>query len=81
MEIIENQPSTKGPAEWFTGDVWFDVIVPTDGRAQGRCNAVHFTPGARTAWHKARQRPTAARHRRHRTDPGPRRRRRRHPHR
>jgi hypothetical protein len=52
MEIIENQPSTKGPAEWFTGDVWFDVIVPTDGRAQGRCNAVHFTPGARTAWHK-----------------------------
>lgn len=44
MEIIEKQPSTKGPADWFTGDVWFDVIAPIDGRAQGRYNAVHFTP-------------------------------------
>jgi quercetin dioxygenase-like cupin family protein len=52
MEILDKQPSTKAPAEWFTGDAWFDVIVPIDGRAQGRCNSVHFSPGARTAWHK-----------------------------
>jgi quercetin dioxygenase-like cupin family protein len=52
MEIIDKQPSTEGPAEWFTGDVWFDVIVPLDGRAQGRCNLVRFSPGARSAWHK-----------------------------
>jgi quercetin dioxygenase-like cupin family protein len=52
MEIINTPQTVKGPSEWFTGDVWIDVIVPTDGRAQGRCAAVHFTPGARTAWHK-----------------------------
>jgi quercetin dioxygenase-like cupin family protein len=52
MEILDKQPSTKAPAEWFTGDAWFDVIVPIDGRAQGRCNSVHFSPGARTAWHR-----------------------------
>jgi len=51
MEILGKQPSSKVPAGWFTEDVWFDVIVPLDGRAQGRCNAVHFSPGARTAWH------------------------------
>jgi quercetin dioxygenase-like cupin family protein len=41
----------KGPAEWFTGDVYMDSITaPTNG---SRLNAtsVHFTPGARTAWH------------------------------
>ena len=27
MEIQPKQPSTKGPAEMFTGDVWFDVIA------------------------------------------------------
>ena len=51
MEVLTKQPSTKGPAEWFTGDVWFDQIVPMTGPSFGRCNAVHFAPGARTAWH------------------------------
>ena len=44
MEHIDRQSSTKGPAEWFSGDVWLDPI------AQGIAH-VHFTPGARTAWH------------------------------
>ena len=52
MEVIQQQASNKGPAEWFTGDVWFDVVVPRDGRAQGRCNVVRFSPGARSAWHR-----------------------------
>ena len=52
MEILTRRPSTKGPAEWFTGDVWFDQIAPQDGPQQGRCNAVRFAPGARTAWHR-----------------------------
>jgi quercetin dioxygenase-like cupin family protein len=52
MEFLDKQPSTTAPAEWFTGAVWFDVIVPLDGRARGRCNSVHFSPGARTAWHR-----------------------------
>nr|WP_201748951.1 cupin domain-containing protein [Micromonospora acroterricola] len=45
-------PSVKGPADWFTGDVWFDQIVPMNGTTIGRCNAVHFAPAARTAWHR-----------------------------
>jgi quercetin dioxygenase-like cupin family protein len=51
-EILKKQPTGKGPAEWFTGDVWFDIIVPYDGPQVGLCNSVHFSPGARTAWHK-----------------------------
>jgi hypothetical protein len=27
MELLPKQPSTKGPAQLFTGDVWFDVIA------------------------------------------------------
>jgi hypothetical protein len=27
MEIQPTKPSTKGPAEVFSGDVWFDVIA------------------------------------------------------
>lgn len=52
MEVVPNQPSVKGPAQMFTGDVWFDAVAR--GREPGsRINvtAVHFTPGARTAWH------------------------------
>ena len=43
--------TTTGPSEWFTGTVYLDPIaVPADS---SRLNAVsvHFTPGARTAWH------------------------------
>ena len=43
--------TSKGPAEWFTGDVYFDVISP-GSESRGKVNAVHFTPGARTAWHR-----------------------------
>jgi quercetin dioxygenase-like cupin family protein len=50
VEILPKQPSSKGPAEWFTCDVSFDQIVPMTGPSVGRCNAVLFSPGARTAW-------------------------------
>jgi hypothetical protein len=51
MEIRDTTPSMKGPAEWFTGDVWIDAIArPTDDAA-ANVSAVHFHPGARTAWH------------------------------
>lgn len=41
----------KGPADWFTGDVWVDEIVK--GVAPSRLQAAYvtFSPGARTAWH------------------------------
>lgn len=53
MEIkrIGPQPSTKGPAEYFTGTVRIDPLFqpPSPARAFGA--SVTFEPGARTAWH------------------------------
>lgn len=51
MEIQPKQPSTKGPAELFTGDVWFDVIAKGQEPSRVRVNMVRFAPRARTAWH------------------------------
>jgi quercetin dioxygenase-like cupin family protein len=51
MEITPNQPTFKGPADWFTGDVWIDSIVQPRDHSKLNVAAVHFAPGARTAWH------------------------------
>jgi quercetin dioxygenase-like cupin family protein len=51
MEIQPKQPSTKGPAERFTGDTWFDQLVGGGGVSRIRAAIVHFAPGARNAWH------------------------------
>lgn len=51
MEVQPKKPSSKGPAEWFTGDVWIDGIVQGEEPSRVRVGAVHFTPGARSAWH------------------------------
>lgn len=52
MHLQPSRPSMKGPAEMFTGDVFFDVIAAGSPPSRLRVNAVHFTPGARTAWHR-----------------------------
>jgi quercetin dioxygenase-like cupin family protein len=52
MNISASQPSTKGPAAMFTGDVWFDVIAAGAPPSRLRVNIVRFSPGARTAWHR-----------------------------
>jgi quercetin dioxygenase-like cupin family protein len=49
--IQPKKPTSKGPAEWFAGDVWIDRIVEPCDHSQINVGAVHFTPGARTAWH------------------------------
>src|SRR3954454_20425303 len=52
MNITRSSIDTiKVPADWFTGDVYLDPVAaaPAPGRAQ--VTLVHFTPGARTAWH------------------------------
>ena len=51
MGLEPKPPTVKGPADWFTGDVWIDPIAR--GQAPSRLNvsAVRFAPGARTAWH------------------------------
>src|SRR5580765_1704857 len=51
MEKTPTSPCIKGPSDWFTGDVWLDPIARGDEPSRVRVNAVHFTPGARTAWH------------------------------
>jgi len=45
------KPSTKGPAEWFTGVVRIDPLFAATPPARAAGNAVTFEPGARTAWH------------------------------
>lgn len=46
-----SQPSTKGPSEWFTGDVRIDPLNTPPAPARTSCAYVTFEPGARTAWH------------------------------
>ena len=42
----------KGPAEWFTGDVYIDPVAASSSPSRVQANLVHFMPGARTAWHR-----------------------------
>ena len=51
MELQPKKPSAKGPDGWFTGDVWMDPIAQGQAPSRLAVSAVHFTPGARTAWH------------------------------
>ncbi|MET9070576.1 cupin domain-containing protein [Streptomyces sp. NPDC004232] len=51
MEILKRQPTSKAPADWFTGDVWWDVIYAGQEPSRARLNLVRFAPCARTDWH------------------------------
>jgi quercetin dioxygenase-like cupin family protein len=51
MELQPKPASMKGPADWFTGDVYIDAIAQGHGDSPMNIVAVRFTPGARTAWH------------------------------
>ena len=53
MEIkrIDLQPTSKGPAEWFTGSVRIQPMFENTEPARARGASVTFEPGARTAWH------------------------------
>ena len=51
MPIQPKQPTAKGPADWFTGDVYIDSIVRGEEPSHVRVSTVRFTPSARTAWH------------------------------
>jgi quercetin dioxygenase-like cupin family protein len=52
MRVIRSRPeSVQGPADWFTGTVWFDHIAAGVSPSRLAAISVHFTPGARTAWH------------------------------
>ena len=46
-----SQPSQKGPANYFTGNVRIDPLNTAPEPARVSCASVTFEPGARTAWH------------------------------
>ena len=52
MKVIRNSIKTaQGPSEWFTGAVFVDPVAVPSGPSRLSASSVHFTPGARTAWH------------------------------
>ena len=52
MKITRNaSESARGPDDWFTGDVLIDAITAPAADWLIGAASVHFTPGARTAWH------------------------------
>ena len=52
MQITRNSADTSnGPSDWFTGAVYIDTIAAPSGASRVSASYVHFTPGARTAWH------------------------------
>lgn len=56
MKIFGNadRACRRGPAEWFTGEVWVDQVLDSawlGGGARVQAAQVTFTPGARTHWH------------------------------
>jgi quercetin dioxygenase-like cupin family protein len=52
MLITRNSLETiEGPDEWFTGTVFIDTVASPTPPSRVASACVHFTPGARTAWH------------------------------
>jgi quercetin dioxygenase-like cupin family protein len=52
MQITRSSIETaQGPAEWFTGSVYIDTVATPAPQSPVLSTSVHFTPGARTAWH------------------------------
>jgi quercetin dioxygenase-like cupin family protein len=52
MQITRNTIETvAGPSEWFTGVVYIDTVATPSEPSRLAASSVHFTPGARTAWH------------------------------
>jgi quercetin dioxygenase-like cupin family protein len=52
LQITTNgSETTNGPSDWFTGAVFIDTVATPSGSSRLSAACVHFTPGARTAWH------------------------------
>jgi quercetin dioxygenase-like cupin family protein len=44
--------TTAGRSDRFTGAVFIDALAMPSGASRIYASSVHFTPGARTAWHR-----------------------------
>ena len=70
MKILKPQPTSKAPSDWFTGDVWWDVIYAGQEPSRMRANMVRFAPCARTdPPHRLRYRAGSSSRRRDRRSP------------
>jgi quercetin dioxygenase-like cupin family protein len=51
--VIRTHPdSRRAPVENFTGTVYVDELAIAEPPSRLRAFSVHFTPGARSAWHQ-----------------------------
>src|SRR2546430_9521403 len=52
MQVTKDGVETAaGPSDWFTGAVYVGTVATPSGGSRLSASSVHFTPGARTAWH------------------------------
>lgn len=51
MQILPHSDANQGPAEWFTGRVDSQPLKPLTEHSRYSMSSVHFTVGARSAWH------------------------------
>jgi quercetin dioxygenase-like cupin family protein len=52
MQITRSSIETApGPGDRFTGAVYIDAVATPSDASRLSASSVHFTPGARTAWH------------------------------
>ncbi len=51
MKMTRSASTVPGPSDWFTGSVYLDALAEPAEPYRIAANSVHFTPGARTAWH------------------------------
>lgn len=52
MEVTRSSLKTnRGSSDWCTGDVYTDAVAAPSHGSRLSATSVHFTPGARTAWH------------------------------
>ena len=51
MEITRTGDTLQGPPDWFTGTVFIDTVAAPMPGSRVHASNVHFSPGARTAWH------------------------------
>jgi quercetin dioxygenase-like cupin family protein len=52
MQLMRSSLDTQaGPSDWFTGAVYIDALAAPSDPSRLSASSVHFTPGARTAWH------------------------------
>jgi quercetin dioxygenase-like cupin family protein len=52
MQITRSSTDTiVGRADWFTGAVYVDMFAAPTEPSRVQAANVHFSPGARTAWH------------------------------